>query len=74
MELVRLKAELDIYKLKEEKWLRKWQQIAFHVRQKGLQMSSIDKVLPDDAELPSETEATQILRPFDQKIPPSGRV
>lgn len=74
MELVRLKAELDIYKLKEEKWLRKWQQIAFHVRQKGLQMSSIDKVLPDDAELPSETEATQILRSFDQKIPPSGRV
>ncbi|CZZ76248.1 protein kinase [Enterobacter hormaechei subsp. xiangfangensis] len=74
MELVRLKAELDIYKLKEEKWLRKWQQIAFHVRQKGLQMSSIDKALPDDAELPSETEATQILRPFDQKIPPSGRV
>ncbi|HBX2415612.1 TPA: protein kinase, partial [Klebsiella pneumoniae] len=43
MEVDRLKAELEAYKGKEEQWLRRWQQIAFHVRQKGIQMASVDK-------------------------------
>ncbi|MGR6440068.1 protein kinase [Proteus mirabilis] len=69
-----LKAELDAYKRKEELWLRRWQQIAFHVRQKGIQMASVDKAPPEGAELPSNTETAQILRPFDKEVPPSGRV
>ncbi|MXD22925.1 protein kinase, partial [Escherichia coli] len=29
---------------------------------------------PEGAELPSNTETAQILRPFDKEVPPSGRV
>ncbi len=74
VEIDRLKSELQAYRLKEEKWLRRWQQIAFHIRQKGIQMSSVDKKVPDGVKLPSNTETSQILRPFDQEIPSSGRV
>lgn len=73
VEVDRLTAELKAYKLKEEQWLRRWQQIAFHVRQKGMQMGSVDKIPSTGTELPSNTETAQILRPFDQGIPPSGR-
>lgn len=74
VEIDRLRAELQAHRLKEEKWLRRWQQIAFHIRQKGIQMSSVDKTVPDGVKLPSNTETAQILRPFDQEIPTSGRV
>lgn len=74
VEVDRLKAELDACKRKEELWLRRWQQIAFHVRQKGIQTASVDKAPPEGAALPSNTETAQILRPFDKEIPPSGRV
>lgn len=73
VELVRVKAELEAYKRKEEEWLRRWQQIAFHVRQKGMQMVNVDKTPPEGAELPSNTETVKILRPFDKGVPPSGR-
>jgi len=54
--------------------LRRWQQIAFHVRQKSIQMTGVDKTPPEGTELPSNTETAQILRPFDKEIPPFGRV
>lgn len=73
-EVDRLKAELEAYKRKEEQWLRRWQQIAFHVRQKGMQMASVDKTSTESAELPYNTETAQILRPFDKEIPPFGRM
>lgn len=74
VEVARLKAELEAYKRKEELWLRRWQQIAFHVRQKGIQMASVDKQPPEGAELPSNTETAKILKMFDKEMPPSGRV
>lgn len=74
VEVDRLKAELDAYKRKEELWFRRWQQLAFHVRQKGIQMASVDKAPAEGVELPSNTEIAQILRPFDKEIPPSRRV
>lgn len=74
VEVARLKAELEAYKRKEELWLRRWQQIAFHVRQKGVQMVSVDKQSPEGADLPSNTETAKILKMFDKEIPPSGRV
>lgn len=72
--MLRLKTELDAYKRKEELWLRRWQQIAFHVRQKGVRMASVDKMPPEGADLLSNTETTQILRPFEKVIPPSGTI
>ncbi|RCW27989.1 protein kinase [Pseudidiomarina tainanensis] len=74
VEVERLQAELDGYKRKEELWLRRWQQIAFHVRQKGIQMASVDRAASKDTEFPSNTEASKILKMFDKEIPPSGRI
>lgn len=75
VELERTKLELESYKNKEQLWLRRWQQIAFNIRQKGIQVSDIDKDTnyPDE-DLPSKSETTKILRPFDKEIPPSGRI
>nr|WP_241538211.1 protein kinase [Xenorhabdus sp. KK7.4] len=74
VEVERLKIELEAYKRKEELWLRRWQQIAFHIRQKGIQMTCVDRKPPEGAEFPSNTETAQILRLFDKDIPPSGRI
>lgn len=75
IELERTKIELENYKQKEQLWLRRWQQIAFNIRQKGIQVSDIDKNPQcNDEELPSKNETTRILRPFDKEIPPSGRI
>lgn len=74
VEVDRLKVELEVYKRKEAQWLRRWQQIAFHVRQKSIQMMNVDKVPLEGAELPYNTETAKILRPFDKETPSSGRV
>lgn len=74
IEVARLKAELEAYKEKEERWLRRWQQIAFHIRQKGIQMVSVDKQVPEGVDLPTNIETAKILKLFDKEIPPSGRV
>lgn len=74
VELARLRTELEAYKQREELWQRRWQQIAFHVRQKGIQMASVDKTPPEGADLPSNTESAKILKMFDKEIPSSGRV
>lgn len=65
VELARLRTELEAYKQREELWQRRWQQIAFHVRQKGIQMASVDKTPPEGADLPSNTESAKILKMFD---------
>lgn len=74
VELARLRTELEAYKQREELWQRRWQQIAFHVRQKGIQMASVDKTPPEGADLPSNIESAKILKMFDKEIPSSGRV
>ena len=73
-EQLQVRTELEAYKQREELWQRRWQQIAFHVRQKGIQMASVDKTPPEGADLPSNTESAKILKMFDKEIPPSGRV
>lgn len=74
MELERAYLELAEYKRKEMLWKQRWQRIAFHVRQKGIQVHAVDKVIPAGGELPTEKEVTNILRPFDKDIPPTGRI
>lgn len=71
-EMQRLKLEVAEYKRREHLWRERWQRIAFHIRQKGLQVHEIDR-LADDSSL-SERETNNILRPFDKEIPSSGRV
>ena len=75
VELERTKVELETYKEKEQLWFRRWQQIAYHIRQKGIEVSEVDKGINEsDVDLPSKSETAKILRPFDKEIPPSGRV
>lgn len=73
-EIERLKIEVEEFKRKELKWKKRWQRIAFHIRQKGMQVYTIDRDITADADVPTEREASNILRPFDKEIPPSGRV
>lgn len=73
-EIERLKSEVEGFKRKEIKWKRRWQCIAFNIRQKGMQMAAIDKALAAEIDVPTERQTSNILRPFDKKIPPSGRV
>jgi len=44
------------------------------VRQKGMQVHAVDSPIPEDVDKLAERETTNILRPFDKDIPPSGRV
>lgn len=75
VELERTKVELETYKEKEQLWFRRWQQIAYHIRQKGIEVSEVDKGINDsDVDVPSRSETAKILRPFDKEIPPSGRI
>ena len=69
-----LKNQIAMFKEKEEKWKRRWQKIAYHVRQKGIQMSDVDKPVPSEADLPSHTETEKILKELDKEIPFSGRI
>ncbi len=73
-EVHRLQKELKAYKEKELKWFERWQRIAFHVGQSGLQVSDIDKEIHEGAEKPSKRKTADILRPFDKDIPPTGRI
>jgi hypothetical protein len=73
-EIERLKKEVDEFKIKELKWKKRWQRIAFHIRQKGMQVAAIDQDMAPDADAPTERETSNILRPFEKEIPPSGRV
>ena len=70
----RLEIELDNYKKKELLWLQRWQRIAFNIRLKGMQVVDIDKEVPLGGENLTERDTGNILRPFDKKIPPTGRI
>lgn len=73
-EIKQLKNEVEEFKRKELKWKKRWQRIAFHIRQKGFQVQSVDREIPNDENSPTGRETSNILKPFDKEIPPSGRV
>lgn len=73
-EIERLKHEVEEFKSKELKWKKRWQRIAFHIRQKGIQVHAIDRDISSGSDAPTERETSNILRPFDKEIPSSGRV
>lgn len=74
VEIISLKKQIAMYEEKEKKWKRRWQQIAYHVRQKGIQISDVDKPTPAEADLPSHTETEKTLKILDKEIPSSGRI
>lgn len=73
-ENLRLKAELELYKQRENGWLTRWQRIAYHIRASGHQAVFIDRPIPSGQKTPSVAEVKSALKAFDQEIPPSGRV
>jgi len=73
-EVERLKLEIKECKRREVKWRERWQRIAFHLRQKGIQVHQVDQPITSAHEGPSERDSNKILSPFDKDIPTSGRV
>lgn len=73
-EIESLKIQISFFQEKELKWKKRWQQIAYHIRQKGIQMSDVDKSVQGEADLPSHTETKKILNELDKEIPFSGRI
>ncbi len=71
-EVQRLKLEVAEYKRRENLWRERWQRIAFHIRQKGMQIYEVDQ--PSEKNTLTERETNNILRPFDKNTPPSGRI
>ncbi|MBD2232515.1 DUF837 domain-containing protein [Phormidium tenue] len=70
----RLKAQIEEHQRKEYLWKQRWQRIAYHIREKGSHLSTIDQPIPPNKKVPNERETLVILRPFDNEIPPSGRI
>ena len=68
-----LEASLDDYKKKENDWQKRWQRIAFHLRNKGLSVVEIDSSIPDGGSHPTKKEVELILLPFDKPMSPAGR-
>lgn len=73
-EIESLEIQLDSFQEKELKWKKRWQQIAYHIRQKGIQMSDVDKPVHPETALPSHTTTEKTLKEFDKEIPFSGRI
>lgn len=66
-EVAELRSQVEQYKEREALWKARWQRIAYHVRQNGMQMHLVDR--PAAGEVPGERESEVILRPFDKEIP-----
>ena len=73
-EIAALKIQVNNFQEKEQKWKKRWQQIAYHIRQKGIQMSDVDKPVHPETALPSYTTTEKTLKEFDKEIPFSGRI
>lgn len=70
----RLKAQIEEHQRREHLWKQRWQRIGYHIREKGLHLSTIDRPIPSNERIPNERETLAVIRPFDNEIPPSGRV
>ncbi|WP_262477841.1 protein kinase [Acinetobacter variabilis] len=73
-EIESLKMQLSSFQEKEMKWKKRWQQIAYHIRQKGIQVSDVDKPVHPETVLPSHTTIEKTLKELDKEIPFSGRI
>ncbi len=73
LENEKLKIELAKYQKLEGMWKERWQRIAFHVRQRGFQMSQIDFLIPENSIPFPNKDLKKILGEFDKEIPSSGR-
>ncbi|MEN8274733.1 protein kinase [Acinetobacter seifertii] len=74
VEIEALKIQISNFQEKEKKWKKRWQQIAYHVRQRGIQMTDVDKPVKPEAVLPSHTTSEKILKELDKEIPFSGHI
>ncbi|QBP77234.1 protein kinase [Herbaspirillum huttiense] len=74
LELKFLREQVREYERKEALWKRRWQQIAYHVRARGMQISKVDAPIPEGVLPPSERETAEILHLFNKEIPASGQV
>ncbi len=73
LKIEQLEREVHAYKVREAKWLLRWQQIAYNIRARfGAQMASVDVSGGSRDGLPNHRQTEAILRPLDLPIPPVG--
>lgn len=65
-----LEHEVALLKSRETEWKARWQRIAYHIRQKGMQVAEIDSPAPDGAKLPDVKRTEEVIRYLDDEIPP----
>lgn len=70
----KLKLELKELKNREIMWRERWQRMAYNLREKGFQVHDIDKARPRSAKDLPVSIVDRLLKPFEQEIPPTGRV
>lgn len=71
-ENVALKARIEELERRDSFWKKRWYYIAYNIRLHGLQMSSIDRVVPLSGEAMSQKEIQRILDDWDEPIPPTS--
>lgn len=68
-EIEALKQQIAEHERRERLWRERWQRIAFHVRQRGMQMHLVDR--PTEGDMPDQRETAKVLSMLDKPIPPS---
>lgn len=69
-ENIALRARLDDLEAREAFWRLRWYTIAYNIRQHGLQMERIDRLVPFSGPAMNLQEIQQILNTWNEPIPP----
>lgn len=69
-ENIALRNRLEQLEARENSWKLRWYTIAYNIRQHGLQMERIDRVVPFTGEAMKQQEIQKILDDWNEPIPP----
>jgi hypothetical protein len=69
-ELLALRERVKQLENQEALWNRRWYRIAYNIRQQGIQMVAVDKVIPLESKGMTSRQVDNLLRPFEGVIPP----
>lgn len=69
-ENIALRSRLEQLEAREKAWKLRWYTIAYNIRQHGLQMERIDRVVPFTGDAMKQQEIQKILDDWNEPIPP----
>lgn len=65
-----LQGQIEVLENQRALWRRRWYCIAYHIRQQGIQMFTVDKPVPIGSPVLPDKEVRKILEDFDKDVPP----